>query len=212
MLSDYEREGIGMSVDTVFLTFDDGPDPYKTPRVMRILEDAGVKATFFCIGARIAANPHIVRELARRGHAIENHTYTHPELPTLDHIEVFYEIKGCTDELRGHGLPRPRLFRPPHGSLSDAVYEACAEQRIDLALWTIDPEDWNDPDPVDLFAHVNNWVHDGSVILLHDGAGGDATLEALPYIIRGLEERGFRFGLLRDRIEQDEKERDSAKV
>lgn len=191
----------------VYLTFDDGPDPYKTPRVMRILEDAGVKATFFVIGARVTANPHIVRELVRRGHAIENHTYTHPELPSLDDVEVFYEIKGCTDEILGHGLPCPKLFRPPHGFGGDSVYEALADLKLDIALWNIDPKDWDDSSSIHIFNYVMGWAKPGSVILLHDGAGGDATLEALPYLISGLLLRGYKFGLLRDRLAGMNKER-----
>ena len=119
------------------LTFDDGPDPRSTPRVLDLLDQRGDRATFFCIGRRVARHPDLAREIVRRGHRIENHTYHH------HHTFAFRLWSGLMDEVRraqevieGVTGRRPLYFRPPAGMRNPILEAVLARQNLLLVNWT----------------------------------------------------------------------------
>lgn len=179
----------------VALTFDDGPWPDDTEALLGVLRREHVRATFFMVGSLVAEHPDIVHEVLDAGHAIANHSMTHPTDPPfadlLDrHVEA--EIADANDALRDAGA-KPTLFRPPGGSYDDAVVLAAWRQQVRVVLWSVDPRDWDAArTSKQITKNVLQHVRPGSIVLMHDG-GGDAadTIAALPKIIHGIRKMGL---------------------
>ena len=195
----------GLPPKTVLLTFDDGPHPRYTGEILRILDHYGVKAIFFQVGqnlgsvregrADVSRNAVVVDAILRAGHAIANHTYTHPFLPKLDAVQVDDEIDR-TDALLVAAAPgrgRAPLFRPPYGARNPLVLAEVADRGLRSVIWNVDSRDWADPIPRSIAQHVFEELdHEGrGIILFHDIHG--RTVQALPLVLEGLVKRGFRF-------------------
>jgi peptidoglycan-N-acetylglucosamine deacetylase len=178
---------------TVALTFDDGPSPRYTPRVLATLRRLHVRATFFVIGYLADSYPGLVRRELRAGMTVGNHTYNHPEVPAFDRLPqrlMEDEIALGAESLRRAGAD-PKLFRPPGGSYSPAVVNAAQTLEERLVLWSVDPADWQrGVTSAQITRRVLAGARPGSIVILHDG-GGDrsATISALPAIVRGLRHR-----------------------
>jgi peptidoglycan/xylan/chitin deacetylase (PgdA/CDA1 family) len=181
--------------DAVALTFDDGPWPGDTERVLRALRRARVEATFFMVGSLAAEHPELVRKVLLAGHEVANHSLTHPVDPPLAELSdrrVATEIAETAAALGGAGA-HPTLFRPPGGSIDDEVVLEAWRQQERVVLWSVDPRDWDaSRTPKQIAKDVLRRVRPGSIVLLHDG-GGDAadTIEALPKIVRGIRKMGL---------------------
>jgi len=150
----------------VALTFDDGPDPRTTPRVLQLLEDFGVRATFFMVGDSAARAPALVREVAAAGHAIGNHSWSHPPFPAISGRERRRQLRDCATALAPYGL---RLFRPPYGEQSLASRLDALALGYQVVTWSVDPKDYEEPDGVVLAAKLLGEIRPGSIVLLHDG-------------------------------------------
>ncbi len=180
----------------VALTFDDGPSPAYTLRVLAVLRRLHVRATFFVIGYLAERYPHLVALEKRDGMAIGNHTYNHPEVPPLGQLPVQLvrdEIALGARSLTRLGIT-PRLLRPPAGSFSPAVLHAAAALGERVVLWSVDPTDWSAGiNAQQIATRVLNAIRPGSIVILHDG-GGDrtATINALSTIIKGIRRKGLR--------------------
>jgi peptidoglycan/xylan/chitin deacetylase (PgdA/CDA1 family) len=179
-----------LSKPCIALTFDDGPHEVFTREILKVLEQEGARATFFVVGKQVKILPELLREIARSGNEIGNHTYNHYNLTTLDDVQVNYEIK-TNEELieRVTGLI-PRYFRPPGGHYNYKVVEVAKENGEDLALWSIHSNDTDHPPATYILRKILNNVEDQSVILLHSGV--QQTLDALPQMIRELRKKGYR--------------------
>lgn len=178
----------------VALTFDDGPSPAHTPKILDILARFDVRATFYVVGTMVERSPGIVRRAASEGHAVANHTHEHPlgaSFAERSRAQIREQIDRLQRVLRQLGIT-PTSFRPPGGSWSDVVRDEAAARGMRTVLWSLDSEDWRGATAQELTERVLAEARPGSIILLHDG-GGDrsATVEALPAIIRGLRERGL---------------------
>jgi peptidoglycan/xylan/chitin deacetylase (PgdA/CDA1 family) len=180
----------------VALTFDDGPSPQYTPRILDTLKRLRVKATFFVIGYLADQYRSIVRREKRLGMTVGNHSYNHPEVPPFDELPsklLDDEIALGAASLERAGVT-PTLFRPPEGSFSTSVVAAARAQGERVVLWSVDPRDWQyGESTAQIVRNVLSAVRPGSIVILHDG-GGDrsATLAALPAIVRGIRQRGLR--------------------
>jgi cellulose synthase/poly-beta-1,6-N-acetylglucosamine synthase-like glycosyltransferase/spore germination protein YaaH/peptidoglycan/xylan/chitin deacetylase (PgdA/CDA1 family) len=186
----------------VCLSFDDGPDPNYTPRILDILKAKHVPASFFLVGVNAEAHPSIVKREYAEGMELGNHTYSHPNIATTSELRTKYELaftQRIVENAIGHSTI---LFRPPYNADSEPSTAAeivpiyRAQQYGFLTVGeSIDPRDW---EPGTSAAHILQEVKDeednGQIILLHD-AGGDrnATVEALPRIIDYYQSRGYRF-------------------
>jgi peptidoglycan/xylan/chitin deacetylase (PgdA/CDA1 family) len=188
-------QGAGHARKEVALTFDDGPWPGATDRVLAILRRLHVQATFFMVGRQVDAYPGIARRVAAAGHEIGNHSFDHPEgFAALSDERVGAEMSDTNALLANLGVT-PTAFRPPGGSYDDAVVTTARSQSMRTVLWDVDPRDWVSGVPPKLIvSSVLHKVRPGSIVLLHDG-GGDArhTIEALPSIIERLRARGYDF-------------------
>jgi peptidoglycan-N-acetylglucosamine deacetylase len=179
----------------VRLTFDDGPVRANTPRILNVLSNYRVKATFFVIGQRARRYPRLVKREYREGHSVQNHTYTHPNLTTLGNARIRRELRATNRAIKAAGVPRPYRFRPPHGITNARVRSVGASLGLIQTLWSVDPRDWSNPPASVICRRVVSNVRPGSIVLLHDGSGTN-TEEALPCIIKRLRAQGYRFGKL----------------
>jgi peptidoglycan/xylan/chitin deacetylase (PgdA/CDA1 family) len=176
----------------VSLTFDDGPDPVNTPKLLALLRQYHVTATFFVIGEKAAEHPELVRQEIAAGHRVENHTWDHPHLTKLSAEDIGTQIFGTTSAIESAGAPAPTLFRPPYGEANAVVDRVVRQQHLQLITWTIDSNDWRGHSATQIADTVLSQIQAGAVVLAHDGIRDSTnTLAALPHIIRGLRADGF---------------------
>ncbi len=179
----------------IALTFDDGPHPELTPRVLDVLRRYGVQASFFCVGFNALAYPELVARAAGEGHQIGNHTWSHPYLPDLTRDEVLRQVDATNEALAKVAGRENRLVRPPYGARTSGTLRWLAEHGMVTTLWDVDAGDWAMPGVDAIVANVTEGVRPGSVVLMHD-AGGDSTqtVEALPRILETLLAEGYQLG------------------
>ena len=182
----------------VAITFDDGPDPRWTPKILDILKAANVKAAFFLVGVNAEHYPGLVRRIVDEGHEIGNHTYYHPNLALCWPEHVRLELNATQLLLESITGRATTLFRPPYAAdtspsqLSELTpLQIAQDLNYLVVLENIDPQDWAKPGADIILQRVKQQRRDGSIILLHD-AGGDRsqTVEALPRILDWLHTRG----------------------
>lgn len=179
----------------VALTFDDGPTPDVTPKVLDILRAKGVRATFFFVGSQVEANPELARLVRNEGHAIGNHTYSHPPLFCfLTPGRLREELIRGQDAIRQATGETPRHFRSPVGLRHPLLAPTLELMGLDFILWSIRSYDTWPQSVESLSQRILDRVHPGAIVLLHDrpGRGSSAMLEVLPGIIDQLLARGYR--------------------
>ncbi|HEY3567791.1 MAG TPA: polysaccharide deacetylase family protein [Thermoanaerobaculia bacterium] len=181
----------------VALTFDDGPDPQVTPKVLDLLDQAGMKATFFAIGRHVRAHPEIAAEIARRGHRVENHTDTHPHLFACYPAPLLRrEVERTQRAIEAATGRRPRLFRAPAGLRNPLLEWVLHRAGLRLVAWTRRGFDAVDPSPAAIARRLLRGLGPGDILLLHDGrasgGGNPVVLETLPRVLDGLAARGLR--------------------
>jgi peptidoglycan/xylan/chitin deacetylase (PgdA/CDA1 family) len=177
----------------IALTFDDGPETNWTPRVLDILRDKQVKATFFVIGREADKYPDLVRRMVAEGHVVGNHTYHHVNLNNVPPEKMEEELRLGTDAIAKIANIRPRLLRPPFGAQNPKVVETANENGYFVILWSVDTEDWRGLDASTVRARVVPTAKNGDIILQHNGEGPDlnGSVNALPTIIDDLKARGY---------------------
>ncbi len=174
----------------VALTFDDGPDPDHTPRVLDMLAALGLKATFFVVGSKVDAYPDLVARIVREGHELGNHTYHHRYLPLTRSRTVADELARTDAAIaRATGGLVPRLARPPYGGRSPRTVKAFAAAGKQLVLWDVNSFDWKGKPADQVADRVLSRVRPGSIILLHDVC--PETPEAVRQIAEGLRVQAF---------------------
>jgi peptidoglycan/xylan/chitin deacetylase (PgdA/CDA1 family) len=175
----------------IALTFDDGPHPRYTPRILAILKAHHARATFFVIGEMAEKAPYLVQAEAAAGDAVGNHTYHHVNLTKILQPDVATEIKACGDVVQRILGQAPHLFRPPGGDYDQTVAEAAMSLNYTTVLWTDDPGDYASPGDTTITKRVLKMIHPGGVILLHDGV--QQTIDVLPGLLTYLEHKGYQF-------------------
>lgn len=166
-------EGVAM------LTFDDGPMPGSTDRVLDVLAELDVKATFFCVGKNARAHPGLVRRIRAEGHAVGSHSYSHPdprEIGLRALARDYAQGREAVAEALGEDT---RLFRPPHGHVGFASAAVLRGQGLLPWLWSVDPEDWRPGVTREHVTFVAGQAGAGDVVLLHDWVEQPWSVEAL---------------------------------
>ena len=186
----------------IALTFDDGPDPVYTPRVLDILGARGVPASFFLVGARAARAPDTVRRMASAGHEVASHGWSHTSLWLCGPARTEHEIARAQDVLGDLAGAAPRHFRPPWGMVNAAMFGALRRHRLWCVLWSVQPEGLR-PAPAEAqVRRVLRRAHPGAIVDLHDAEGTPRAPErlcaALPAMIDGLRDAGYRLVTVRD--------------
>ncbi len=203
------HEGAGGPHD-VAITFDDGPDPKWTPKVLEILRDRGVKAAFFVTGRSCEANPGLVARIFREGHELGNHTFSHGNLATMSPEMMRLELNATQRLIESITGRSTTLFRPPYNAdsnptdLAELAPLKFAQEELGytVVLEKVDPQDWARPGADVILQRVKELRSEGNIVLLHD-AGGDRsqTIAALPRIIDYLHARGDRIVSLSELLE-----------
>ena len=183
------------------ITFDDGPNPAITPKLLDLLEKYNAKATFFVIGRFVRECPSLVKEIAARGHVIGNHTETHPMLALLGPQETREELERCSDAILHAVWAKPVFFRPPYGLRNPWVGQTAARMGMKVVMWTLIPGDWRATSSEWLIprlgpiaerakrhlaatgsgsAATNGPASTGDILCLHDGAHRQLNADRLP--------------------------------
>ncbi|MET9152557.1 polysaccharide deacetylase family protein [Streptomyces griseoflavus] len=178
-------------VKCVALTFDAGPSG-NSARLLDILKDEQVPATFFLLGRRhIDTYPELVRRMADEGHEVASHTWTHRILTELEPGEIREELRRTNEEIERLTGRRPTLMRPPQGRTNDTVQGISRELGLAEVLWSVTAKDYRTTDSGLITRRVLDQASRDGIILLHDLY--DGTVPAVPGIIDGLRKRGFVF-------------------
>lgn len=178
----------------VALTFDDGPHPVATEKILDLLEGYDARATFFVIGQNAVYYPDVLRAIKDGGHEIANHTFTHNALFQEQKEEIKAEIEKAEDVILSVCQKKTTLFRPPEGCISENVLSAADELGYDVILWSIDTKDWAHTSKREIINNVKKNVKPGCIILFHDYISGEShTLEALEELLPYLSDLGYSF-------------------
>ena len=176
----------------IAMTFDDGPDQKLTPKLLDLLAQHHIKATFFVIGQNAAEHPEIVARAAREGHEIGNHSWSHPNLARMSDESIRRQLRQTDDAIKQAIGKRPTLMRPPYGNLSPRQKEWIHDEfGYRIVLWDVDPLDWRRPGPSVVTNRILRETRPGSIVLSHDIHPG--TIEAMHDTLDQLEAKGFKF-------------------
>jgi peptidoglycan/xylan/chitin deacetylase (PgdA/CDA1 family) len=181
------------------LTYDDGPNDPHTLRLLEVLAKHGVPATFFLIGRHAEDLPDLVNEIAKAGHVIGNHTFSHPLLIFKSTSEIRGELLRCQAVLHDATGAHSNLFRPPFGGRRPAVLRIARELGLAPVMWNVTGYDWNAPPAASIERKVSAQIRGGDVILLHDGGhkhlGADRsqTVIATDHLLTRYKSEGFEF-------------------
>lgn len=191
--------GLGRGTRQLALTYDDGPNDPHTQRLLEVLARHEVKATFFLIGRYAKQRPAIAREIAKAGHIIGNHTFTHPMLTFKSAAEIRKELTDCRAALEEAVGKHSNLFRPPFGARRPATLRIARELGLEPIMWNVTGYDWNAPPAAVIEQKVSTKIRGGNVILLHDGGhkemGADRsqTVQATDALIKRYKNEGYEF-------------------
>ncbi|MBV8815810.1 MAG: polysaccharide deacetylase family protein [Verrucomicrobia bacterium] len=176
----------------IAMTFDDGPSPETTPRLLDILKQRNIKATFFMIGQNAQRNPEIVKRILAEGHEIGNHSWTHPQLSKLSDQRVTDEITKTQDAIKDASGYTPVLLRPPYGAITSRQKDWIEKQfGLSIIMWSVDPFDWKRPGASVIEQRILAGARPGSIILSHDIH--KQTVDAMPATLDALAQKGFKF-------------------
>jgi peptidoglycan-N-acetylglucosamine deacetylase len=176
----------------IAMTFDDGPSAENTPRLLEILKQRNIKATFFLIGQNVGANPDLVRRILAEGHEIGNHSWTHPQLSKLSDDRVTAEISKTQDAIKDASGFTPTLLRPPYGAITARQREWIQNRfGLNIILWSVDPFDWKRPGASVITQRILSQTRPGAIILSHDIH--KQTVDAMPATLDALIAKGYKF-------------------
>ena len=176
----------------IAMTFDDGPSPETTPRLLDILKQRNIKATFFMIGQNAERNPAIVKRILAEGHEIGNHSWTHPQLSKLSDDRVTEEINKTQNAIKDASGYTPVLMRPPYGAITARQKDWIEKQfGLNVIIWSVDPFDWKRPGASVIEERILAGARPGAIVLSHDIH--KQTVDAMPATLDALAAKGFKF-------------------
>lgn len=181
---------------TVALTFDDGPSPAYTLRILDVLKRHRVKATFCVLGDKVVQHPKTARRIRKEGHRLCNHTRNHPDMARLSSKAARKQVLIAQWQIRKVTGVTPTTFRFPYGSSNKRVRAVVRSCQLRSLGWDVDTRDWERPSAKRITARIVGNVRPGSVVLMHDGGGNrSTTVASLDSTIRQLKRKGYTFVL-----------------
>jgi peptidoglycan/xylan/chitin deacetylase (PgdA/CDA1 family) len=176
----------------IAMTFDDGPSAQLTPKLLDMLKERGIKATFFVVGRNVEEYPDIVRRMANEGHEVANHSWSHPALTKLGAESFRKQIENTNEAIAKATGKRPVLMRPPYGATSALLNRRLSEQfGLKVILWSVDPLDWKYRNSNRVYSSIIQNTRPGSIILTHDIHA--TTVAAMPATLDTLLSKGYKF-------------------
>ncbi|MGL4521560.1 MAG: polysaccharide deacetylase family protein [Bacilli bacterium] len=196
----FESEGsviweVPMKEKLIALTFDDGPDPAYTPRLLDVLKQSNVKATFFVLGRNVEHHPKIVARMVKEGHQVSNHTYNHPKLGKLNADQMKDELWRTEALLRQYRTDFPALLRPPTGQWDPRIVKEVSKLGFVVTLWSWDQDtyDWQDPGVSTIVKRIMDGLSPGDIVIMHDAGGNrNQTIAAVKAVLPLLKSKGYR--------------------
>ena len=174
------------------MTFDDGPHPSLTPKLLDILKERNIKCTFFLIGRQVKMYPDIVRRIVAEGHELGNHTWTHCSLTSRSDAQIRSEMQQSADAVYEVAGVRPQLMRPPYGAINSRIKDMIfSEFGYATIMWSVDPMDWRRPGVSVVTSRLVNGAHPGAIMLAHDIH--PPTIQAMPAMFDQLIAKGYQF-------------------
>ncbi|MDB4617387.1 polysaccharide deacetylase family protein [Verrucomicrobiales bacterium] len=187
----------------IAITFDDGPHPKNTPRLLKMLKDRNIKATFYVVGDMVSSYPDVLKQTAEAGHEIGNHTVTHATLSRLSTSGLRKELADAHRQIVEITGIAPRTMRPPGGAIKSSQREYMMEEfGYPTILWSVDPEDWKKPGVSLVASRLVKGAAPGGILLVHDLHS--STVDAMPSALDQLLAQGYRFVTLTELIAMDE--------
>ncbi|MDD4971164.1 MAG: polysaccharide deacetylase family protein [Paludibacter sp.] len=179
------------SEKVIYVTFDDGPVPEVTPRVLDMLDEYNLKATFFCVGENVEKYPELYNDILRRGHKTGNHTYNHLKgvsVSTEDYVANVQKASEIIDS---------RLFRPPYGRINYKQKKALRKD-YEIVMWDVITQDYNtNLTPKNILQNIKRYSRNGSLVVFHDSIKAERNmLTVLPRAIEYWNSKGYRFEVL----------------
>jgi peptidoglycan-N-acetylglucosamine deacetylase len=192
----------------VAISFDDGPHPTLTPKLLDLLKDRNVKATFYVIGKNVVQYPEIVQRMIDEGHEVGNHTWNHPALTKLSSVAVADEIQKTTKAIIDACGTAPTTMRPPYGATNAALNKRMSQEfGLPVILWSVDPQDWK----IRRASHVSNHLIQntsvGDILLAHDIHA--STVDAMPATLDALLAKGYKFATVTELIGMERAPKDT---
>lgn len=185
----------------VALTFDDGPDGSITPRILDTLSRYHVKGSFFFIGQSVKAYPAVVKRAFSEGNLVLNHSYSHPQFTQKSEAFITHELDQTDTLIKTLTGSAPEFVRPPYGIVTDQVLNAAKARGQKLIIWSTDTLDWSQKEKENIVQNVLLNVRPGEIILMHSNGDKQATAEALPAIIEGLQAKGYKIVTLKELLQ-----------
>jgi peptidoglycan-N-acetylglucosamine deacetylase len=186
----------GMSIA---ITFDDGPNAELTPKLLDMLKERGIKATFFVVGRNVEEYPGIVARMATEGHEVANHSWSHPALTKLGVESFRKQIENTNEAIAKATGKRPVLMRPPYGATSVSLNKRLNDQfGLKVILWSVDPLDWKYRNSNRVYNAIIQNTRPGSIILAHDIHA--TTVAAMPATLDALLAKGYKFATVSELI------------
>lgn len=183
---------VNITEKVVAMTFDDGPHPTLTPKLLDILKARNIKCTFFVIGRSAKTYPNIIRRMIAEGHEVANHTWTHASLTSRSDAQIRTELQQSEDALVAAANYRPHLIRPPYGAINTRIKQLMfSEFGYSTIMWSVDPQDWRRPGVSVVTSRLVNGAHPGAIMLAHDIH--PPTIEAMPAMFDQLLAKGYQF-------------------
>lgn len=183
---------VPISEPYIAMTFDDGPHPSNTPRLLDILKQRNIKATFFVVGTNVRAYPQIMRRMVAEGHEIANHTNSHAYLTKISSDAIRRELSVTHQAIVSATGIAPRVMRPPYGAITaDQKAWIKSEFGYPSIMWSVDPEDWKRPGVSVVTSRLVSGASPGGILLAHDIHA--PTIDAMPSTLDQLLAKGYRF-------------------
>ena len=188
----------------IALTYDDGPDPKMTPKLLELLKSLNVPATFFLQGINVKHFPSLVREEFEGGYQIGNHTYDHPQLTKLSREKIKSQLESTDELITSVTGQKIRYMRPPYGAENATVREICKDMGYQIINWDVDTNDWQKRSSEKIIDTIMSQAHDGSIILMHDRfeKGQPTILEATSAVVPALRAKGYTFVTVDEMLKQ----------
>lgn len=198
----HSYNGCNVAGPYIAITFDDGPHPTLTPKLLDMLKERNIKATFYVLGQNVQQYPDIMKRMVAEGHEVGNHSWNHPALTKLGAAGVKSQMDRTTEAIIKACGQRPATMRPPYGATNASLNKRLTEEfNMPVILWTVDPLDWKYRNADRVSNQIIENTRSGAIVLAHDIH--PSTIAAMPKTLDALTAKGFKFVTVSELLAMD---------